>query len=82
MEEFLPWMLLLLSGDPGRPEALTLVRQPGLSATREECEARGHAREDGTSNAAIYKCLQMPGGGEIDAAWQQVRNARSQGAGQ
>jgi len=68
MEEFLPWMLLVLA-DPGAAStAPPVTRVPGLFVSHEACEAAAAQRK-----AAPHACLQVPPGAEMEAAWQAFR---------
>lgn len=68
MEEFLPWMLLVLA-DPGAASTAPPVsRVPGLFVSQEACEAAAASRGN-----APHVCLQVPSGAEMEAAWLAFR---------
>ena len=68
MEEFVPWMLLLLADPAAGAGAPAIERVPGLFASSKACEAAA-----GQYGARRHACLEAPSDAEKDAAWQALR---------
>lgn len=82
MEEFIPYLLILISWHPDEPGKFLVERAPKAYVTAELCEADGseyiaqreiYRAEFGGRHFA-YKCLPSASGKEIDQAWDEWKD--------
>ena len=85
MEEFVPYILVLVSWYPGQPEQMEIERAELVYTSVESCETEGskiaeyrqlYVDERG-SPTVKFQCVRSASSGETDIAWQEWLKAQS-----
>ena len=85
MEEFIPYLLILISWHPDEPGKFTIERAPVVFANLEECNAHGREyvaqREiyhiEFGERRFDYKCIKSASSEETDKAWLEMEDQKA-----
>lgn len=85
MEEFIPYLLIVIGWHPDHPGEFTFHRAPMAYATLEECEADGSEyvaqrdiyRTEFGGMRFVYKCIRSVSGDEYDQALKDLDESKA-----